>query len=202
MRHVLFGLLVAACSHASPPRGQVLLYFDTDAPVPPAAGRSLGPDDPIPIFDTLRVEIYEPGASVPCANCTREFALDVARMSDCSIGIIETPNTQGWRVRGRMFRAASVRVPPDPPEGSSLTVVANLPAVGETGIAERTLVLRMADFGMPRGDLQSPVDTKTSRAAPTRSGDGDRPVSCSRRGRAHRRRISARLLRVKERGTF
>src|SRR5262245_53102122 len=44
--------LSPACAPASaPPRGQLLFYVTTDAPLPPAPGARLDPNEPVPLFD-------------------------------------------------------------------------------------------------------------------------------------------------------
>src|SRR5690606_2650586 len=72
----LAALALVGCSDDLPPIGQVRLAIDTDAPLPPPPGEVLGPAEPAPLFDSLRVDVYPPGASEPCAGCSRTFGLD------------------------------------------------------------------------------------------------------------------------------
>ena len=64
----LFVLAASGCSAELPPLGQTLLYIDTDAPLPPAPGESLGEDDPPALFDRVRLDVYPPGATEPCGT--------------------------------------------------------------------------------------------------------------------------------------
>ena len=49
----------ASCTHHAstlPPYGQPVVYVDKDAPLPPAVGEELGPDEAPPLFDRLRID--------------------------------------------------------------------------------------------------------------------------------------------------
>ncbi len=187
---VAFGL--GACGQGGdevlPPRGQILLYFDTDAPVPAAPGKPQGPDDGAPLFDTLSIEVYEPGQTTPCAGCAREFALDVEKLGSrlVSVGIPARPGAAGYRVRARLFPAAWVtRCPPaggapaqvntaaadfHPRPEATIDVTAALPVVAAEGILERTLLLATDSVGTRRGTLDAPVETTEGRPEPSRVG--------------------------------
>ena len=172
---------LGACSDTLPPRGQVLLYFDTDAPVPA-------------LFDGLTVDVYKPGDSAPCALCTRSFALTEAMFhqpAGVSIGIPLPPDQKGWIVRARLFTSSATltgRIP-EPTGGvappSVIDVFASLPAIAETGIVERTLSLHVDDVGVPVGGLDAPVETRPGREATTvGSWQGAISVPCKGTARA------------------
>jgi formylglycine-generating enzyme required for sulfatase activity len=155
-------LLVAATACGSsqdapllPPLGQLVVYFDTDAPLPAAPGSSLGAGDPLPLFDTLRVDVYLPGASDPQ---TREFAVDVdlLRASKASVGIAAPPGASGTMVRARLFHAAG-SLDGQPPPSATIDVTASLPVVGAEGIVSATVFLPTDSVGQPAGSLDSPV---------------------------------------------
>jgi sulfatase modifying factor 1 len=177
----LFALLGCG-DNTLPPRGQVLLYFDTNAPVPA-------------LFDALSVDVYRPGETTPCDTCSRTFVLSESRFSDplgVSIGIVIPPNTRGWVVRARLYSSSSTLFaePPEPIDGvtpqSAIDIYASLPPIQDTGIVERSISFDVADLGSPRGTLDAPVDTQAGRIAITHVGswEGARAVPCKGTARA------------------
>ncbi|MEO6419910.1 MAG: SUMF1/EgtB/PvdO family nonheme iron enzyme [Polyangiaceae bacterium] len=159
--HSVLGVAIAAsaCSSSTlPPAGQVLLYVDTDAPLPVAADEVADPATPTPLFDRLRIEIYPPGASDPCSGCTREFSIDskVVRRGQASIGVIPEKHGSGYRARVRLFRNAGTGSG-EPRPGSTIESVVALPAVGEEGIVEASVVLHTGDVASPQGTLDAPI---------------------------------------------
>jgi sulfatase modifying factor 1 len=168
MRPVLFILcVVAACSAPLPPKGQVLLYVDTDAPLPPAADLA-EPGAPPPLFDRLRIEIYAPGASDPCAGCTREFSVDakILRQGQASIGVVPEKGGSGYRARVRLFRNAGTGSG-EPRPGSTIESVVSLPAIAATGIVEASVVLRTDDVASPQGTLDAPIASNPGHSTPS-----------------------------------
>src|SRR4051812_39857114 len=68
MRAAFLGLtafVLSACASDSdrtlPPPGQLLLYVDTDAPLPPPAGETLRGDEPSALFEHVRIDVFRPG---------------------------------------------------------------------------------------------------------------------------------------------
>jgi formylglycine-generating enzyme required for sulfatase activity len=196
MRSAFVASLVAlvACSDTFTttlaPTGQVLLYVDTDAPVPPAPGTMRGANDPPPLFDTLLVEVLEPGQSDPCAACSRVFALDVERLRarHASMGIPTKAGTAGYRARVTIFRAANTQggVAPDgSPEGpvarAALQATVRLPSVTTEGVLEATVVLSVDALGSPAGTVDDPIDATAGPPAASRVGTwaGAQLVDCS-----------------------
>jgi formylglycine-generating enzyme len=145
--------VVSGCEPARlPPRGQVVLHLDTDAPL--LRG---GPLDPAPLFDRILVEIYEPGAAEPCDGCVRELAADADAMRGgrLSFGFLPpAPRLLGYTARLRLFRSAGRGTPR--PE-SSIELVGYLPAVAEEGVTTLTATFRTEDVGSPRGSLDAPI---------------------------------------------
>src|SRR6185295_5378089 len=125
--------VLAACAaeRVEPAAGQVLLHFDTDAPLPVAGGAPVGYMDPLPLFDRVRIEVYAPGEDVPCAGCTNEFAIDIDMLKEgrASIGIVPPANTPGHRARVRMFLAALRLADGLPVPDATVDVTIFLPAV-------------------------------------------------------------------------
>lgn len=163
-------LALGACDDTLPPQGQVVLHLDTDAPV--AATEDLG--IPVALFDRVLVEIFPPGETVPCAECTRELVLDASMMhaSRFSFGFVPRPREQGWRARLRMFRSAG-RATPRPE--STIELVGYLPAVGEDGVTVLTATFHTDDVGRPRGTLAQPIIF--DRGAPSPSAEGTWPAA-------------------------
>ena len=62
------------CVEPLPPRGQILLYVDTDAPVPAPRGAPFDPGRLSPLVDRARFEVLVDGAVLP--GSSRDFALD------------------------------------------------------------------------------------------------------------------------------
>jgi len=157
--------LLAACSASSqtrelPPVGQLVLYFDTDAPAPPSPGTSPGPNDASALFDALWVDLFPPGQVEPCGGCSREFALDTGKLraQSVSVGLPLPVGEAGWRVRARMFRTgASLDQQPVP--NATVEVVAQLPAVEDALVVPITVFLGTDGVGRPSGTLDAPVAT-------------------------------------------
>jgi sulfatase modifying factor 1 len=160
----LSALVLLACdAEVLPPTGQILVYFDTDAPVPPGPGVQPSSTDPPPLFDTLIVDVFPPGSTTPCVGCTRTFALDSSRLTalNASIGIPAPVGVSGYQIRVRMFPArwqvpcstlpqcdGSTALVPHP--GATVDVTFALPAVIQDTVTERTIVLRTSSAGQPQ----------------------------------------------------
>jgi formylglycine-generating enzyme required for sulfatase activity len=156
---IALGLIAASagCSvEPLPPLGQVRFFIDTDATLPPAPGAL--PGDQPALFDRLRIEIFEPGAATPCAECTRELGLDHGTVFEgrASIGIPSRPGKAGYRARVRLYRSAG-RDTVEPRATSTLEAVVLSPVVQEEGIVDAHVVLATADLGTPRGTLDAPI---------------------------------------------
>lgn len=145
-----------------PPEGQVLLYLDTDAWLPDP--RDPDRDHP-PLFDRLRIELFEPGATEPCAGCTREFGVDHTTVfaGEASVGIVPRPGERGYRARVRLYRVGGADLV-DPRPTSTLEAVVRLPVVQTEGIVETHIVLRTDELGAPQGSLDAPIDPSAGRA--------------------------------------
>lgn len=154
-----------------PPEGQLVLYVDTDAPLPRPLGEPADPAAPPPLFDRVRIDVYERYATAPCGRCTNEFDLNQERVSSglASIGIAPEPGEIGLRARVRMFRGRAVRGGEPRPEATVETWVA-LPPVPEEGIVEATVFLGVNAVGVPIGNLDQPVAAEPGRPGASRVG--------------------------------
>lgn len=173
-RAVAFSLSVSAlglpsCESTLPPQGQVLLVLDTDAQLASP-----------PLFDRVLVEIFAPSETTPCAGCSRELPVDVAKFREMafSFGFVPTPRVVGHVARLRLFRSAGRGAPR--PE-STIELVGYLPAVAEDGVVTLTATFRTDDVGRPRGTLAAPI--LFERGAPRSSAEGTwapgLPVACA-----------------------
>ena len=148
---VLIVVSLGACSSRSslPPRGQLVVYVDTDAPVQPPFGTVVAPLDAVPLFDRLRVDGSLADGS-PC-NCEREFGVDSDQFREAAVSFGVRGDVAGnGTIRLRLYRAA-VTDDGEPPADSSIDVTAALPAVGPDGIVEVTVTMSTDDVGNPVG---------------------------------------------------
>jgi sulfatase modifying factor 1 len=137
---------------AGPPPGQVLLFVDTDAPVPdpdPAALPAL--------FDRVRFELREPGQTTACNGCLQDYELQAALVIDgnASVGLAFPPGETGWTVRVRLYWSPFAASDGEPDPRSSIDTIVALPVLETDGIVEQTVLLRTDDVGA--GPPSSPV---------------------------------------------
>lgn len=180
---VMVFVSLAACSRDPlPPKGHVLVYFDTDAPLPRAAGERAAADDPVPLFDRLVVEVFEPNAVEPCDGCRRELALDRRMLAEsrASIQVPAAPGTAGYRVRARLFLAAHLVTGSEPPAAGCVDVVSLLAPAPDEGGIEQTIFLATEAVGTPTGTLAEPLPASAGRPNPSKVGSwaGAARVAC------------------------
>ena len=152
--------VTAACAPGDlAPPTQVLLYVDTDAPLPPAPGETPSVDEHPALFDTLRVDIIGPGALEPCPSCTREFAIDRTTFAagEASFGVLVEPSKPGYRVRLRLFRTR-YRTGGEPSPTGSVDVYLRLPPVPAGLVETRHVLLPTSAVANPIGALDAPID--------------------------------------------
>jgi formylglycine-generating enzyme len=171
------------CSSTLPPRGQALIYLDTDAPLAPSPGTETAFDEPAPLFDGLRADVLDESGKIACADCVRDFSIDRESLQAgrLSIGVVPREGVP-LRVRLRMFRRARMRGG-EPPAASTVSVTFTLPALGAEGVSEWTAFLPTARLAMPdaapvplvpgRPSPHTPLGTQEARdceGAPPREG--------------------------------
>jgi formylglycine-generating enzyme len=144
-----------------PPEGQILLYVDTDAPVPPEPGEELEDNAQPPLFDRLRIELYRPGEREPCQRCTHDFALDRGRLeAGMSVGLLLRTGVSGYRARARIYRQAFLLASDEKAEPipqTTLDATLELPAVAAEGIALGTIFLGTEEVGRQSSTPDSPA---------------------------------------------
>ncbi len=139
------------------PRGQLVVYVDTDAPVPEAPGQVATADEPAPLFDLLRVDLLLPGETLPCADCSRDFAVDQSMFlnREVSVGVLPKSHQSGYRLRARLARAAAA-VAGEPRAEWTIDVTVALPPVAEQGVDEVTVLLFTDEVAHPQGTAAEP----------------------------------------------
>ncbi len=171
--------LETACGGPAP-LGQLVVYVDTDAPVPPGLGRIASRSEPAPLFDSLRVEVFAPGETQPCAGCVREFPVDADKFTRhaVSFGVPARVGVAGYRLRATLFlgdwilpcknfppavRAATpacAGADPNVREVHPMTTLSRtvaLPAVSADRIDEVSVYLATDSVGVPAGSLAAPL---------------------------------------------
>lgn len=143
--------LAAACSTDAgtlPPRGQLLIYVTTDAPLPPRAGGTLPPGSAPPLFDSVAIDVLSPAGA--CEGCSRRFAIDRDMVEGglASFGVLPPIGAAGYRVRIRIFRAIA-QLSGEPIESAALTATITLPPVPAEGITQLTVDLPTDSVGVP-----------------------------------------------------
>jgi formylglycine-generating enzyme required for sulfatase activity len=183
-------VLGASACTSLPPRGEILLYVDTDAPVPPGNGRAPGLTDPAPLFDTIRFDVYEPGATTPCAGCTREFDVDKQKFVEqrVSIGIPARDGVPGYRARVSLYLhdwlvpcwtltseqqalyadcANTNALVPHPKATISRTLA--LPPTEDGVLTDVHTFLETEVVGIPDGTLEQPASFTPGRPGPSKA---------------------------------
>lgn len=121
MRAVTFvaGFLVA-CAPQS-----VVVHFDTDAPIRSTAGDAIMSE--APLFDALRVEVYPPNATTPCAGCVNDFDVTAEMFTKglVSIGVPLT-NQSGYVLRARLY-LRRLATPDGPAPDASIDKLVSIP---------------------------------------------------------------------------
>lgn len=155
--------LAAACARELPPFGQIVLHVETDARVLPSPSVGGASGAPAPLFDRLRVEIFLPGEDAPCDECVRDFGATEDLFIDgrASMGFVPRPHASGARARARvtLHRQGGTA---GPRPASSIVRVVGLPPVGEDGVVDVWVPLRVDEVGVPVGALDAPVPASTS----------------------------------------
>jgi sulfatase modifying factor 1 len=147
---------------------QVLLYVDTDAPLPGGPAGS-----PPALFDRVRIDLLPPGQDTPsCSGCTNEFELTTDDLSslDASVGLAPAVGVSGYRARVRLFVTAFASVAGEPDPDSTIDTTVALPPTAEDDVTSVTVMLATDAVGSPVGTPDTPV--AATAGAPTSSAVG------------------------------
>ena len=154
-------LLAVGCEPDPVPRAQLLLYVETDAPIPE---RGLAPED-LTLFDRLRVSVHRAREALPCAGCTRDFVLDAdTRRGALSIGVAAAAEDDVAHVE--LYSVRNLDRHGNPDVGSSLAAWVRLPKPGAEEVRPLHVTLTMAALGLPRGSLESPIEGAPAATSP------------------------------------
>jgi formylglycine-generating enzyme required for sulfatase activity len=183
-RLACMGLLspaLVACTEAPdtlPPIGQILLFIDTDAPLPPAPGSPLDVGEPPALFDHLRIDVARRGGPEDGAMLAqRDFVLHRAlfETGPLSIGIAPPANEPGYVARARLYRGADARGDVAAPS-STIDRSVKLPVVGAEGITLVRLSLNVDDTGT----ASAIAEAELTRSMPTSASVGTWPGATRR----------------------
>lgn len=175
---LLAGVALSSCIGTLEPGGQVVLYVDTDAPLPSSApGAPTGDRTRLsPLVDRARFEVLAGGVLLP--GSSRDVSLDdgLLREQRLSFGIVPSPSDPTITVRVRLFRADRI-FSSDLPTGVTLDTIVTLPPISGDGITELSVVLHTDDFGKTIG----PIPATAGRPAASEVGTwrGGHHVACS-----------------------
>lgn len=160
-----------------PPRGQIVLYVTTDAPLLPALGEDRSFEEGPALFDRLRFDFYGPDAETVCGECSRTFNLtaeaietthltiDAASQDGASVGIIPTDPWSPGVARLRMFLAAH-ELAPGPNRKQTVDLWLALPPIPQDEVTEVHVVMRTEDVGVSIGSRERGVEPKLGRPPP------------------------------------
>lgn len=156
---VTLALALAACGETLPEAGHVVVYLDSDVPLP-KTGLEQGKDDVVPILDTARIEILRADGSLACAECQRDIALETTTIDALASFTVVSPGAE--ILHATAFRSDTL----DLSGGhASVEIWGAIPAPPAEGAREVTIAFRFEDIGRPVGSLESPAQLDEGRPA-------------------------------------
>ena len=168
-------IALSSCTRELEPSAQIVLFVDTDAPVP--ASSPTGDRTRLStLVDRARFEVLVGGVLLPGSSRDVSLDEDLLRERKLSFGIVPSPSDPTIAVRVRLFRADRITSSELPP-GVTLDTTVTLPPISGDGIRELSVVLRTVDFGKTIG----PVPAAPGRPASSLVGTwrGGHHVACS-----------------------
>ena len=182
-----FAIIAAVASvqcTSSAPRSQVLVFIDTDAPVPQDLGwiAAADPDRALPLVDVARIEILDRATGlVACDECRRDIPLDEKKLADhrVSFGIVHTAHPLDVRVR--MFLLQQVGAKTEPPASITIETRSQLAGVDE-GVVSQSIFLPSDTWGASHPTADPP---QIGEPPPSRVGTWPKaqPARCTRPSR-------------------
>jgi len=161
---VLLMAWVLGCSgEVQPPEGHVVLYVDTDAPLPRDPNLvtevSASEEQRVPaLFDRFRAVGIDGNAAVPGTLHEIELHEALLAQGPLSLGVVPETKTEHATVQLTLFREAQA-LSSVPPEVSGLSVRVALPVTGNEGRSDAYVFLATETTGTRLG-LAQPVDAK------------------------------------------
>ena len=184
-----FAILTATvslhCGGTARPRPQVLLFVDTDAPVPPDPDGQLPPDPSRPpaLVDVARIEVVDRATGlVSCDSCRRDIPLDEKRLREhgVSFGIVQADRPLDVRVR--MFLLSQLGSGTEPPASIAIDARSQV-APAADGVVSQWMFLASDRWGAPSSAADRPQlgDPPSSRVGTWAKAQ---PRTCTRPPRA------------------
>jgi formylglycine-generating enzyme required for sulfatase activity len=178
---LLAGVATVGCGERTlPRRAQLLVYFDTDAPLALAPSQRLTPTTPTPLFDRLRVEVLTPDGEPACDLCLEDFSVDQGLLArgELSLGVL--PKDGPLVLRTRLFRGVRARGGV-PVAGATIERIVALPTPKAGELAEVTVFLPLESLGVA-ASLESPEPPITGKVVTARVHGGTVPTACTTQG--------------------
>lgn len=151
MSGVVLALALGACGETLPEAGHVVVYLDSDVPLP-KTGLTQGNEDVVPILDTARIEVLHADGSLACADCQRDIALETASLDALASFTIVAPGAE--ILHAIAFRSDTL----DLSGGhAAVEVWGAIPPPPAEGAREITISFRFDDIGKPVGSLDAPA---------------------------------------------
>ena len=153
---LVYGLAFGCAGRVLPPAGQLVVHVGTDAPLPSAPGAAA--PNISPLFDRIRISVFEPQAVTPCVGCVGEFAIDDALelRGKISFGALLQTGVPGYIAQIDMFRGVAT-AQGNPIPRATVTQFIALPPVGADGVIHLGAFLSVDTVGNPQGSLTAPM---------------------------------------------
>jgi hypothetical protein len=126
-----FTLCAFAFACDAPP--SVVVHFDTDAPIHSTAGDPI--TAPTPLFDALRVEVYPPNATAPCAGCVNDFDVTAEMFAQGTVSLGVPLTDQGGYVLHARLYLRRLATPDGPAPDATIDKLVSIPESG-SGITD------------------------------------------------------------------
>lgn len=174
---------IAACEDRDlPPRGQLLLYLDTDAPLALAPGARADTDAPFGLFDRVRVETLLLDGTPACAACARDFSVNRDELAKRTLSVGLLPGGQSsLMVRVRLFRATAAPGG-TPRESATIDRTFGVPGIPDEGIVEATAFLPVEAVGL--GPSEGALPLRDGPPGPVALHAAMSPSPCTTTGQA------------------
>lgn len=186
-KRVVFALgaiaLALGCEERTlPPRGELLVYVDTNAPLALAPGEVLLADVPAPLFDRLRLELLDAEGALACGDCAREFAVsrDQLAARQLAFGLLPRANRTDLVLRARLFKGSRTRGGV-PQADATIDRAFVAPPIGEEGVVEATAFLPLDAVGAGP-NLDAPEPMTMSKPGPAVLDPRATPAACTTTG--------------------